>query len=116
MIYDIAQDKNKYNIDLVVDAGLANIAQAYYYNTAAYDRCARYDYNGDKLKSMQLDINANSTKAKEQTIGWQTILYKYDNFCKNMRKDCMFIADSLRPFCLDGDHNIIRDTAPTHTI
>lgn len=116
IIHDIAQDKNRYNIDLVVDAGLANIAQAYYYDTSKYDRSLRYDVNGDTLKSMELSINSNAAIARAQTIGWQTVLQKYDTFCKNMRQDCMFIADGLRPFCLDGEQNIVRDTAPSNTI
>ena len=44
------------------------------------------------------------------------ILKKYDDFCKNVRKDCMFIADAPRPFCLQGDEKIVRDTSPQNTI
>jgi phage tail sheath protein FI len=47
---------------------------------------------------------------------WKTVEMKLDNFCKNIRKDCMFIADGLRPLVLQGQKKIIRDTKPSHTI
>lgn len=37
-------------------------------------------------------------------------------FAKNTRKDCMFIADVIRPFCLDGSVKIVRKTAPANTV
>ena len=48
---------------------------------------------------------------KAGTSAWAAVLKKFDNFCK-MRKDCMFIADGLRPICLDGDAKIVRPTRP----
>lgn len=107
MIFENAKDMNKWNIDLVVDAGLANIAQAYYNDNDNYSEERIYSQNGEKLKNMQL----NGTCA-----GWLNILQKFDTFCKNQRQDCMFIADGLRPFGLDGDSKIIRDTAPQNTM
>jgi hypothetical protein len=91
MIFDTMQDKNKYPLDLVVDAGVSNIAWAY--------------------SSMPSIINRNeisplicSLKCKDgNSSAWKTVLDTYDNFCKNMRKDCMFIADGLRSFCLEGN-------------
>ena len=50
------------------------------------------------------------------TSGWRAVLSKFDNFCKNIRKDCMFIADGLRPVCLDGNVKIVRPTAPQNTV
>lgn len=113
LIYENAKDTNKWNIDLVVDAGLANIAQVYYtQQNSKYNEDATYDFTGQGLKSLKL-INGYSAN---QNKGWLAVLQKFDNFCKNMRKDCMFIADGLRPFCLDGDQKIVRDTAPQNSI
>jgi len=33
-----------------------------------------------------------------------------DDFCKNVRKDCMFIADGFRPFVLSGNEKLARLT------
>ena len=107
MIFENAKDLNKWNIDLVVDAGLANIAQAYYGDTGEYSEEMVYLQNGERLKAMKLS---------GACAGWLGVLQKYDVFCKNQRQDCMFIADGLRPFCLDGDSKIIRDTAPQNTM
>ena len=54
--------------------------------------------------------------SSSDTNYWKTVLQKYDNFCKNIRQDCMFIADGLRPFCIDGDSKIVRDTAPANSL
>ena len=47
---------------------------------------------------------------------WRTVEQKLDNFCKNVRKDCMFVADGLRPLVLQGQKKIIRDSKPTNTL
>jgi hypothetical protein len=49
---------------------------------------------------------------RSSTVGWRAVIKKYDDFCKYTRKDCMLIADGLRPFCLDGDVKIVRKTKP----
>ena len=41
---------------------------------------------------------------------------KFDDFVKFTRKDLMFIADGLRPFCLDGNAKIVRKSAPNNSI
>lgn len=107
MVFENAKDINRWNIDLVVDAGLANIAQAYYYDNTDYKEETTYSQNGEQLKAMQLSGTCP---------GWLGVLQKFDTFCKNQRQDCMFIADGLRPFCLDGDNKTIRDTAPMNSI
>lgn len=111
MIYDKACDRNKYFIDLLIDAGVSNIAQAYYtwsYKISNVDPTSATDPNGDILKSMKLTNNNVSI--------WKSVIQKYDTFCKNMRKDCMFIADGPRGFALDNDEKIVRDTAPLNTL
>ena len=57
------------------------------------------------------DYNWQFDQISHDTSGWNAILSKFDNFCKNIRKDCMFIADGLRPICLDGNVKIVRPTA-----
>ena len=59
------------------------------------------DYSSWRLDDMHADVS-----------GWRAVLKKFDDFVKYTRKDCMFIADGLRPFCLDGNVKIVRKTAP----
>jgi hypothetical protein len=46
-------------------------------------------------------------KLSDGNAAWKTVLEKYDTFCKSTRKDCIFLADVLRPFCLNGNENSI---------
>lgn len=95
-IFDLAKDTNKYNIDLVLDAGVSNMAQ----------RIAS-GYSDNSLWTL-----ANSS----QTSVWKAVQQKFNIFCSSTRKDCMFLADGLRPFCLEGNQKIVRPTAPTHSV
>ena len=81
-------------LDIVVDAGMSNIA-----------------YYSKKLPCIDADTHPSiSYYAKGQDIsdanrpnsGWKMVLKKLDEFAKYSRKDCMFIADGLRAFCIDG--------------
>lgn len=112
--HDKVRDINKLDIDIVPDAGLANIAsfiKAIYGDKGEYDLTVTDDL-GNSLLGMW--------KAKDPTNAavktWKTVEQKLDNFCKNVRKDCMFIADGLRPLVLQGQKKIIRDSKPTNTL
>ena len=100
-------DINERDIDLVVDAGVSNIAQ---YITAVF--------NGTKGKydPVSPDASAWKLKTKSDAKTWMSVCQKYNNICANVRKDCMFIADGLRPLCIVGDKPIIRDSKPSNTI
>lgn len=107
-------DLNERDIDLVPDAGLANIAQylrSIYGTEGAheYDLEATDNLGNPLIKSWKCD-SAKSVEA------WKTVLFKYDNFCKNVRKDCMFIADGPRPLVLQGQKKIVRSSKPSNTI
>lgn len=106
---DIVFDKNKdileKQIDLVVDAGVSNIAQ--FLNDV---------YSDDKTGEYNPELLPWSFKGKESTDIWKTVIFKYDNFCKNIRKDCMFLCDGPRTMVLQGNLKIVRPTKPTNTI
>lgn len=107
------EDINERNIDIVCDAGIANIAS---YLKAIYGNKGEYDLNitddiGNSLLGMW---KCKSNNAAIKT--WKAVEQKYDNFCKNVRKDCMFIADGPRPLVLQGQKKIIRPTKPANTI
>ena len=139
---------NAKQIDIVLDAGVSNIAQFYttcncptgiffmdeddpdrgWYSVLA-DEYEGHAANGrldskDKRFRVALNYNPVSPTAVKNwkledaahTKRWQLVLRKFDNFCKNVRKDCMFIADGLRPLCLKGNAKIVRPTNYKSTI
>lgn len=111
--FEKVSDVIERDIDIVPDAGLANIAS---YLKAIYGDKGQYDLNvtddmGNSLLGMwRCDKNDAAVKT------WKTVEQKLDNFCKNIRKDCMFIADGPRPLVLAGQKKIVRPTKPTNTI
>lgn len=101
-------------IDIVCDAGIANIAsyiKAIYGDKGQYDMSVVDDLGNSLLTMWKVD---NPTNSAVKT--WKTVEQKFDNFCKNVRKDCMVIADGLRPLVLQGQKKIIRDSKPANTI
>lgn len=106
-IFDKNQDINEKDIDIVVDAGLSNIAQ--YIKTVFGNNKGAYNPSSTEAAMFKL-------KSRSNTLTWRDIIKKYDTFCKKTRKDCMFIADGLRPLCLQGERKIIRPSKPSNTI
>ena len=109
-IFEKNKDINEKQIDLVVDAGVSNIAQF----SKSVSWCDRYDLqayqkDGDSWKSAVTDFDictrfgdGPASVAKPGAVDtWALVLKKYDQFCKT-RGDCMFLADGLRPFCVKG--------------
>lgn len=112
--FEKVEDINKLDIDIVPDAGVSNIAS---YIKAIFGEKGPYDLSitddiGNSLLGMWTCKKATDAHVKM----WKTVLMKYDNFCKNVRKDCMFTADGLRPLVLQGQKKIVRDTKPTNSI
>ena len=105
LIFEKAKDQNQYYIDLVVDAGISNIAQKYANQTTENARNSSLG-----LTNWPEILTVNSTKI------WKSMLSKYNNFCQNLRKDCMFIADGFRGFCLSNDEKLVRSTSITSTV
>lgn len=107
-------DINMRDIDIVPDAGLANIAS---YLKALYGDKGEYDLAvTDDLGNSMLGLWKCKDSASPAVKMWRTIEMKLDEFCKNVRKDCMFIADGLRPLVLQGQKKVIRDSKPTNTL
>lgn len=103
-IFDTNSDINDKEIDIVVDGGISTIGQ--YIGSLNNKRGL---YFGDT-------IDTEASKLAENTTIWRSILNKYDHFCKNVRKDCMYIADIPRAFGIQGTKKIIRPSKPTNTI
>ena len=107
-VLDKASNTNIVPLDIVVDSGMSNIAQL-----------AKMQPSGilhtDNAPTFG-DYNWPFGYTNTDISGWKTIVQKFDNFCKNIRKDCMFIADGLRPLCLVGNAKVVRPTKPKNTV
>lgn len=107
-ILDKAQNKYTLPLDIVIDAGMSNIAQI-----------AKSLANSDE-KIIDAETYPNISHyqnsfdiehANLPSSGWKMVLKKFDDFAKYTRKDCMFLADGLRSFCIYGNEKIVRKTA-----
>lgn len=107
LVWEKNEDINEKAIDVVCDAGVSNIAQ--YVKSCFNGRAGEYDPASEVATMFKL-------RSKEDTKTWRAVLDMYDNFCKNIRKDCMFVADGPRPFCLTGNKKIVRPSKPSNTV
>jgi hypothetical protein len=107
-ILDEARNQNAYSIDLVIDAGASNIAAYLMASGSAGTNASEYDPS--------ISSKAYNSMSSHAVSAWKNILIKMDEFCRLGRKDCMFIADGLRPACLQGNNKIVRSTNPSNTI
>ena len=105
IVLDHAQNSFGLPLDIIVDAGVSNIAQ---FIRSVYwkNGYGKYTFNDTQ------NLNSLKVVTQNNVSAWKTILQKFDNFCKQQRsnKDCMFIADGLRHFCLFGNQKRVRHT------
>lgn len=107
--FDKSSNIDEVQIDIVVDAGMSNIAQ-YIYSVYGAGGKGVYDPTSTEAAMYKL-------KNKDSIKTWKTVIMDYfNNFCKNVRKDCMFVCDGPRPLGLVGNKKIIRSTKPSNTI
>ena len=113
-VFDKAGDVNELDIDVVCDAGVSNIAS---YLKCLFGDKGPYDLMiTDDLGNSMLGMWKCQKGTDKGVKIWKSVVNKIDNFCKNMRKDCMFATDCPRPMVLQGQRKIIRDTKPANTI
>ena len=94
------ENPNEIPLDILVDAGMSNIAQ--------YITSKELSYNP---RNFVWQLNSENDARV-----WQIVIKKFDDFCKYTRRDCMFIADGLKPFCLINNSKIVRDTDPSSSV
>lgn len=133
-----AIDPNRVPIDLVVDAGVSNIAAyvkmmmtldddelepgeyKWVENGTQYGKFYYIpqlrDFKFNKLgfssaSSSQQILDSSRTFVQSGAhLAWKSVLKKYDDFVRTARKDCMFIADGPRQLCVFGDQPLVRKT------
>ena len=130
-IFEKNKDINEKQIDLVVDAGVSNIAQfnkivnlksggestpwCPEYNLLKYDETNGYSAVAEFDICTRVGDGSASVKKEQATDTWALVLKKYDQFCKT-RGDCMFLADGLRPFCVKGQKKRVSKTNFNSTV
>lgn len=107
LIWEKNESIDEKQLDIVVDAGVSNIAQ--FIKSVYGEGIGEYDPISEHASLFKL-------RSKEDTKTWRDVIGMYDNFCKKIRKDCMFVADCPRPFCLQGNKKIVRTSKPKNTI
>lgn len=130
-ILEQARDPNSVPLDLVVDAGVSNLAQLIESASGGtgiidfdvYPRISDFGTGESETmcrcgctSSLAVDLKSWSLDSIEDTYAWRQVLKKLDEFCKFTRRDCLFLADGLRTFCLEGDEKLVRKTKPLTTV
>jgi hypothetical protein len=107
-VFDRCADIYEKQLDVVVDGGISNIGQ---YIASVYGTKGKGIYDPASPEAVMFKL-----KSRQSTLTWRSIVQKIDNFCKNIRKDCMFVCDGLRPLCLVGNQKVVRPSKPANTI
>jgi len=114
------EDPNRFRIDIIADAGVSNIAQ-YVHTMVDTEVTTEQKYLVDDVP-IEFDPTSTIYMTKFNSVTdrntgiWRRVIERFDNFTKNVRKDCIFVADGPRHFCISGSRKIIRKTAPRNTI
>lgn len=108
VIFDKLHDKNVVDIDIVCDAGVSNISQ-FVVQKSQSNIDGDYSFDFTEFPNIS-EVSWKLDDSTSSTSTWLSILKKFDNFVGNTRKDCIFLADGLRTFCLDGNEKIVRRT------
>lgn len=104
-MYDTFGDLNATTVDVVVDAGLSNIAQ---FVKQVYDPSADDGEDvGGKYEPVRESAMYKFNKWTDLSY-WKTIVFKFDTFCKSIRKDCMFVTECPRHLVLNGNKPVVR--------
>ena len=114
IIFDKLHDKNVVDIDIVCDAGVSNISQ-FVVQKSQSNIDGDYSFDFTEFPNIS-EVSWKLDDSTSSTSTWLSILKKFDNFVGNTRKDCIFLADGLRTFCLDGNEKIVRRTNPGSTV
>lgn len=118
-ITDAASNSYTVPLDIIVDGGVSNIgwlanlvkARA---SASGTNNASSEDFLDATAKPRFSDYGFQLSVNNDK--GWQMVIRQMNDFVKYTRKDCMFIADGLRAFALDGDVKIVRKSCPKNTV
>ena len=104
-LFDRLSNIDLYNIDIVVDGGISTIFTTTQTLATEYfdDTVSMLQYvDGLRTAKPTTDVLTNDPDATSIITNWNTIFSKFNSFCQNTRKDCLFIADPYRNLFVDG--------------
>ena len=108
-IFGKIDDTRSLKIDLVVDAGVSNIAQ-YIKTFNGNDTPGKYAPQNEHIADFLLDPLTSMAP-------YNSVRQQYERFCRYTRNgDCMFITDSPRPLALVGSAKVVRPAAPSNSV
>lgn len=96
----LAEDWDVLPLDIVLDGGLSTIHTTM--KTSLSGQAEFYDIKpttGSYLSDLQ---DPSTGASSDVALAWQTIYQQFDLFCRDTRKDCMFIADPYRNIFVNG--------------
>ena len=114
-IFENGKNPDTLDLDLVLDAGVSNIAQFIASTKVSSNRSDRTRRKGF-FEIVGDDSVLFNPRSPDASVVWRMVVEKYKNFCQTVRKDCMFICDGLRNICLTGNLKVVRRTKPENTI
>jgi len=82
----------KINVDIVVDGGLSTIHAI----TNGGDKYSDIEYVDTET--------AFATEGSSIVVGWKAIFNAFDNFARNIRRDCVYISDPIRHIFVNGEN------------
>lgn len=96
-----------FDLDIVVEAGLGTVYSTMCANETPYfDDAESSDGLKEGLKAITLNEPSSvSRDAYDVSLNYKTIFQLFDNFCSQLRKDCLFIADPPRQIFVTGANN-----------
>jgi hypothetical protein len=112
-LYKVENDE-LFDLDLVVEGGLGTIFTTCCANKLPYFDdtvvSANFAAGLDLLKSTG-EYNSPADVTQDLRALYNTIFSKFDTFCSQARKDCMFIADPLRQIFVKGENSKVLPNA-----
>jgi hypothetical protein len=91
----LAEDWDILPLDIVLDGGLSTI------HTTTTVLSADEFVDVTPVDTTDLENSATGASS-DIALAWQTIYQQFDIFCRDTRKDCMFIADTYRNVFIKG--------------
>ena len=117
----LVEDFESYPLDIVLDAGLTTINAVMELSPSAteyVDTLPVYGiFENDIVSDMPGLLDTDEGSSSLAQISWQTVFNMFDGFCRDTRKDCMYIADCLRhQLVLGKNHKVLSDKTKNFTV
>ena len=106
--FKLADNKDLVPLDIVIDAGISTIEAVS--NYIDNSRSGSEHLNGQDIFDDTIFVSLSALKNPNQSVAtgdpsykrWQEVFNSINTFCKETRKDCMFIMDPLRNIFVQG--------------